>query len=314
MPDELINHLEQTQSGLILASLICKEDLIQIATLIKLIKKNKQPATKVVVINFSRDRNYEKAMALFYIGQASYLKAHVLEAKGSYARGLSLNNIHYKCLVGLFEVLMKDNKLQEAYQVVKKIFKYFPANPDRLAQIVRLAIQTKNFEDMELYYEIFTSLDERNQDLVNYIGAGMYISGKYCLLNGKPDKALEFFDNVAVSCSEFTKFTRAKVTLLIEHGREYDAANLLGRFPPGTNDHEDYLVSNFLVSTRTTADPNKLVKTGLDIYNRNIRDFHCLKFLVQNMKKLGYGEDKLAPFQEEIRRLWPDKSNAVLPA
>lgn len=247
------------------------------------------------------------ALAMFYIGQAEYFRNFVNEAKDSYNRGLSFNNIHFKCLIGLYDLLMKENHYHEAYQVVKKVARYFPANPDRLTEIVRLAIKTENFQDMQFYYEIFTSLEERTSVLVNYIGAGMYISGKHSLINKNTDTALQYFDNIAVSCSEFTKFVRAMITLLIEYDKGDEAIKYLSRFPAGSDNNEDFLVSDYLVNSKKTVNPNFLVKKGLDLYNRQIRDYNCMKVMLMAMKNSGYKDEKIGPFQQEMLSLWPDK-------
>lgn len=263
------------------------------------------------ILNFASTLNPKPALALFYIGQAEYLKNRLNEATGSYNEGLGYNSIHYKCLVGLYEIFMREAQYQEAYQVVKKIAKYFPANPDRLAQIVRLAIRTEHFEDMQMYYEIFISLEDRVQVLTNYIGAGMYVAGKYKLLKKQPSEALQLFDNIAVSCSEFTKFLKAIISVLVEHNMAVDAEKYLSRFPLTERGNEDYLISEYLITSNQLADNGLIIKLGLDLYNRKVRDFHCLKALMNAMEKGGFSEDKIAPFREEIETLYPGKSVSI---
>jgi CheY-like chemotaxis protein len=250
------------------------------------------------------------ALALFYIGQAEYLENHVNQATDSYNKGLEFVNIHYKCLVGLYEIFLRDGKYNDAYEVVRKLAKYFPANPDRLSQIVRLAIRTENFEDMQMYYEIYTTLDERPQVLTNYIGAGMYVAGKHHLLQKDPEKALSLFDNIAVSCSEFTKFTKAIISILVEHDLATDAEKYLSRFPPGAKEGEDFQICEFLITSKSTQDNGQIIKMGLDLYNRQVRDFACMQALVTAMEKGGYKEEKLMPFKNELASLFPDKITA----
>jgi len=259
------------------------------------------------ILNAAMKLHPKPALALFYMGQAELLKSQVSQAEGSYSKGLTFNNIHYKCLIGLYELFMKQNKFHEAYQVVKKIAKYFPANPDRLTQVVRLTIQTGNYEDMQMYYEIFTQLDERNAHMTNFMGAGMYISGKHCFMNNKIDIGMKFFDNVAVSCSEHTKFIRAMISVLVEHNKADDAMKFLSRFPAGADKDEDYIVSDYIVSSKLIDNPGALVKSGLEIYNKQIRDFQCMSTLVTAMEKSGHKLDKLQEFKAEMAKLWPDK-------
>lgn len=261
----------------------------------------------LTVLNGALRLHPRPSLALFYIGQAEYLKNHVEKAEGSYNQGLGFNNIHYKCLVGLHEVFMRESRFDEAYQVVKKIANYFPANPDRLTQIVRLAIQTKNYDDMQMYYEIFTSLQERTDVLTNYIGSGMYISGKHCMRNNDVPRALQFFDNIAISCSEHTKFIRAMITLLIEYNLADEAAKYLSRFPVDFHGTEDFLVCDYLVSAKSINDGNRIVRDGMALYNRNIRDYDCMRILIENMRKTGVSQKKIEPIEKEISKLWPER-------
>lgn len=247
------------------------------------------------------------ALALFYIAQAEFMKQNIEDAEVNYTQGLEFISIHFKCLIGLYEMLIQENKLPEAYQVITKVAKYFPANPDRLTQIVRLAIQTGNFQDMQMYYEIFVSLEERVPALTNYIGAGMYVSGKYHLLKNNYERAIQYFDNIAVSCSEFTKFIRAIITVLVEHDRVESAEKYITRFSSESKMHEDYLISEFLIASRKLRDPGAVVKQGLALYNKKIRDYHCLQAMILAMKNCGYGPEKLAPYEVELDDMFASK-------
>lgn len=246
------------------------------------------------------------SLAMFYLGQAQYLQSEKDQAKVKYNKGLGFNSIHFKCLIGLYDLFMKDNKFDEAYQIVKKIVKYFPANPERLAQIIRLSIITKNYEDMEGYYEIFTQLEERNTQLVNYVGAGMFVAGKWHLQNAQPSKALVIFDKIAISCAEFPKFLRAIITSMVEHGQGSKASKFLSRFHDGIMDQEDYVVSEFLVKASQSGETAQVIQRGIEIFNRNIRDYHCLKFLSEAIRAQGLG-DKALPYEAELQKLYPSK-------
>lgn len=263
----------------------------------------------IKILNQAVQMHPKPALALFYIGQAEYLKNRVEQASDSYNEGLNFNNIHYKCLVGLYEIFMKEEKFKEAYQVVKKIAKYFPANPDRLAQIVRLAVITGNYRDMGMYYEIFTSLEVRLRVLTNYIGAGLYVAGKYFLQNNERDLALEYFDHIGVSCAEFSKFLRGVISVLVENNYGTEAEKFLARFDPSMKEHEDYLISEFLVSSKQSKDNGLVIKMGLEVYNKNIRDLKVLQALISAMEKGGFKEDKIAPYREEMHSRYPEQAD-----
>lgn len=62
--NDVASFLESVPGGLIVASLADKNDLIQLATLMKFLKRNESTAcTKVAVVNTSGDRQFEKAVA-----------------------------------------------------------------------------------------------------------------------------------------------------------------------------------------------------------------------------------------------------------
>jgi CheY-like chemotaxis protein len=264
----------------------------------------------VAAFKAAKPLHAKPALALFYLGQAEYLQDQVDQAQNNYVDGLELINIHYKCLVGLYEILVRDEKYTDAYQVIKKIARFFPANPDRLNEIIHLAIKTENFADMQMYYEIFTQLDSRPNHVVNYVGAGLFISGKYNLLNNNRAQATTYFDELAVSCSEFTKYIRAVISILVEHDFADDAERYLTRFASENRDKEDYLVSEFLINAKKGKDLDLVVKSGLELYNRKVRDFDCMKFLVKALEVSGYSGDKLSQYREEMMQLWPDKMAA----
>lgn len=74
--EEVIEYLKTEKSGLIIASLTRKEDLIPIATLVKLLKKiAKETTSKIVIVNFSGDPAFEKAMSK--LGIMDILNPHI---------------------------------------------------------------------------------------------------------------------------------------------------------------------------------------------------------------------------------------------
>lgn len=261
----------------------------------------------LVVLNEAVSLHPKPSLAMFYIGQAEYYKKQIKVAQDSYNGGLNFNSIHFKCLIGLFDLFFERGQFVEAYEIVKKIARYFPANPDRLAQIVRLAIRTGNYSDMQYYYEIFTSLDDRDNVLINYMGAGMYIAGKHHLRTENPELALQYFDNISISCSDYTKFTRAIISVLVEFNMYQEAEKYMNRFPPGSKEHDDYLISKFLISSKKSPEPGSIIKMGLELYNRQIRDFACMQILLSAMKMKGYKTEKIAPYEAELMALFPDR-------
>jgi CheY-like chemotaxis protein len=250
--------------------------------------------------------NQKPALALFYHGQAKYFLEVNEEAQGDYKKGLSFNNIHFKCQVGLFELFLKENKYNDAYEVVKNIAKYFPSNPDRLMQVIRLSIQTNHIEDIEAYYELFKELETRPDDVLRHMCAGMYIAGKYYYQKGDAQKANIIFDNLAVTCQGITKFLRGIITVLAKNNNYSEAKKHLPRFTGEGMSSLDFSIASYLAEHDSMSNGQK-IKDGLVIYNSKEKDLDCFHIMIDAMIKENYGV-KVLDLLDEARKLWPDEN------
>lgn len=170
------------------------------------------------------------SLALYYTGEIKIQQEQKKAAKTEYLKGLSYNNLHFRCLLGLFTMLKKDGNGHDAYQVGKKIVKYFPCNEERISHIIRLAVSTDNFQDMEFFFNIYQSIERKNQLLSQYIGAGMYIAGKHFLLNDDVPRALRHFNSTLSCCNDFSRYFGAIIELLIEHRLMNEAEVFLDKY------------------------------------------------------------------------------------
>jgi CheY-like chemotaxis protein len=251
------------------------------------------------------------SLAMFYHGQTKYMMKAVSEAEGDYKKGLEINSIHFKCQVGLYELFMKDKKFSEAYAVVKNIAKYFPANPDRLKEVIRLAMVTENYDDMELYYEIFTQLDERPEDVINYICSGLFINGKFNILKGEIDKARDIFEKVGVSCSGTSKFLTAMIKLLAEYEIFDDAQKLVSRYSSDPEDKSAYMIGNYIAYSDSSNNTDMISK-GLELWNSDYKDPEAAAILIKSLRKDG-STKKADEYLEEAQHLWPNIFSIPLP-
>jgi CheY-like chemotaxis protein len=249
--------------------------------------------------------NKKPSLAHFYHGQCKYFLKMSEDAQDDYSKGLEINNIHFKCQVGLYEIFKKEKKLKEAYEVVRNISKYFPSNPDRLKEVIRLAIVTENYDDMEDYYNIFVELDERTEDVVTHVCAGMFVYGKYKNIEGDQDKMKEVFDKIGISCAGLTRFLKAMIEVLVENNIYKDAKKLVSRFSVSDDNRSDYEICQFLADSHFMTNPER-ISSGLDLFNREFRHPLALKILINSLYKEG-SEKKAEQYLDEANHLWPDK-------
>ncbi len=248
--------------------------------------------------------NKKPSLAHFYHGQCQYFLNLEDEAEDDYEKGLQINNIHFKCQVGLYELYKKEGKLKEAYDVVRNIAKYFPANPERLKEVVRLAIKTEHYDDMEDYYNIFVDLDERTEDVVTHICAGMYVYGKYKNSQGDDEKMKEIFERVGISCAGLTKFLNAMIETLVENNIFHEAKKLLGRFAVNDSNRQQFEICQFLADSASMSNKDRIAK-GLELFNRNNKHPMAVRILINSLYKDG-SEKKAEQYLDEAKHLWPE--------
>ena len=245
------------------------------------------------------------SLAHFYYGQVNLMKSALKDAEGSYSKGLNFNKIHYKCMVGMYELLMSQKRNDDAYGVVKRMSHYFPANPQRLTAVLRLAITTGNYQDVERYYQIFTKIDDRNDEIIKYICAALVVCGKHYLNSNYPGRALELFQKAAVSASGRTKVLREIISALVDRGMIGETDAYMKRFPGDTRGAADYLTCQMLITDKTGA-ATVVVEKARQIISKGVHDPMIYKILIRRSMEVG-----LRPAAEELIRAastkWPNE-------
>ncbi len=220
------------------------------------------------------------ALAQYYLGQVSTLRKILDGAKGKYAKGLEYNKIHYKCMLGLYETLMSMNKPAEAYEVVKKISQYFPANPKRLSEVLRLAIVNGKYEDIEKYYSIFINIEDRHDTLIKYICAALVVCGKYYLsTNVGRSRALELFQKAAATGTGRANIIREIISILIEFNLHKEAKKFIDRYPLDQQKTPDYLVLKFLI-LNGEGNPSATIAQGRELLAQGLTDERLFKVMI----------------------------------
>ena len=252
-------------------------------------------------------------LACFYLAQASIIKEALTSAKEKYQKGLSYSGIHYKCLIGLYDLLYEQKKFTEAYELVKRIARYFPANPKRLAAVLRLAVTTGNYVDVPDYYDLFIALDERPEELTRHMCSAMAVAGKHALGRREKDKAVDIFDKLTVSCAGRTNYLRYAVESFVEREHYKEAQKVLKRFDPTTHASDDYQIASLLVASGTKP-AGEVLNQGQLILKQGIQSEDMYRVLIRlaREQKLNHMADEyfeqLKKFLNEERPITLTKS------
>jgi len=213
------------------------------------------------------------SLAYFYLGETSRVQKVAEEAKGKYQKGLHFNRIHYKCMVGLYDLHMLERNFEKAYEIVKRISTYFPANPKRLVEILRLAIQTGQYDDIEKYYAIFQNIDDRSEELIRHVTAALVVCGKHYLsIKPAAKRGVELFEKACVISQGKTGVLKEVILSLVTHGMIKDARKFLPRFPVQATNSPEYLFCEFLIECKEGHKKFALLDKGRSLLAKNIVD------------------------------------------
>jgi len=269
----------------------------------ELIEKEKYEKA-LTVFSEAVKMNPKPSLAYYYHGLVFKKLEEKNKAKKDFYDGLKVNDIHFKCQVGLFDLFMEDKNYNVAYSIVKRISKYFPANPSRINQIVKLAVVTKNFVDIEEYYEHFIELEERSEETIKYICAGLFVASKYYLKIGIPEKTVEIIDKIAVSCQGNATFLKSIILLCYEMNRTDVAKKHLTRFSGKDLSSDDYRICQY-VAHNDTMDRVDIVNDGMDIFQSDARNLLCFKILVDNLILGGFNK-RAQKVLSDAKTFWPE--------
>lgn len=228
----------------------------------------------------ARELDPSPSLACYYLGHVKFLRQILDQAKGSFNKGLEYNKIHYKCMVGIYEILMKEKDHEQAYEIVKRISQYFPANPKRLSEVLRLAIANAKYEDVEKYYQVFVNIDERDDTLIKYICAALVVCGKYYLSNKHKQRALELFQKAAATGFGRGKILKEIVQALLDFDLNKDAKAFLAKFPAEAQASPEYLLLRFQV-VNSEGNRSLTIEEGRSLLSKGIGDERLYAIMIR---------------------------------
>jgi CheY-like chemotaxis protein len=235
--------------------------------------------------------NASPALAWFHHAQAELYQQLVEGAGRSYRHGLQHNAIHYRCLSGLFDLLLQQGRLNDAYAVVKKLAHVFPANPQRIFQVFSLAVETGNIGDIEEYYRSFQGLEHRNDELVKYVCAALVVCARHFHKQGDAPRSKEMLHNAAVSAAGRITILREIVRTSLELGQVDGAKATLARFPPATQSGVHFLVCQFLVRNATETDAGLSLHALQRLDAQGVADPVLDQWRLRLLRRLGKAEE-----------------------
>jgi CheY-like chemotaxis protein len=242
-------------------------------------------------------------MACYYEGQTFEKQEKLDSSKICYEEGLIFNELHYRCLVALFDLHVTRSELEVAYRIIRKLSEFFPISPQRLCKTIEIAVRTHNYEDVSKYYDIFVNLDERREDLKRYLCAALVVGAMHQLRKNKAELALDLLRKAAVTAADNPAILREIVMTLVGHEATDAAKQFLKRFPPETQQSVSYLTCEYAILDKSGTLEEVLSK-GRGLVKGGIQDPLIYKILIRRTVQAGFRETAEGLVKEALV-LWP---------
>ena len=150
-----------------------------------------------------------------------------LEIESVYAEGLARAPHHFKCLWGLYRSYGQRNETAKSYHALKKLILNFPENPERIVDAITLALKSKNFQDIEIYCEIFSRMHCKNIVLEKTLASALSALGTLSIQQKERPVAIRYFRKALEITSNKAKFVEYMCSQLKIAGFSNDADDLL---------------------------------------------------------------------------------------
>jgi len=258
------------------------------------------------------------SLAHYYIGEIRRIQDSMEGAETSFLSGLEFNDIHYKCLTGLYESRELQGKTKEAYSAAKKLAGVFPVTPQRLDTFIQLAIKTSNFKDVEFYCQIFDTLFYRPDSLVKCYTAALIVCSKFYLRNGQKKAAIALFLRIAIAALDDPVILKKICVICHRYKLVPEATKYLKRFRSEDQGSEEYSISR-LIAEDLDGTPAQVIQDGRALLFEGCHDPFLYEILIRrsiengsmNMAEdfLDQAKSKIPDHAERLQKMFDQKKD-----
>jgi|GEM_PF-610670 len=229
------------------------------------------------------------ALAHYYYGKTCMIQTLLDEAEVNYREGLKFNDLHYRCLSGLFDLLISQKRDLAAYDVATRMMMYFPISPKRLDEMLRLTVRARIFEKVELCLQSYSEMDYRPASLTRSMAAALTVAGIFYLANPhhNSNHPVELFQRALILAGKTPMVFREIITHLLRYKRVTDAQEFLRQYPAEGQADPTYLVLEYFVYDALAPAPRS-VEAGRKILGRGIDDESIYEILIPRTLEVGH--------------------------
>lgn len=223
-------------------------------------------------------------LACFYSGSVYQQLGQVEKAVAEFQLGLKYQPLHYKCLIGEFEAFIGAKDYPRAYGLVSIIRENYPVTSKRLEQILKAAVFTYNFADLESCYELYTRLETRSPELMKLMSLALFTGGKFYLQKKEITQAMVLFDLAMTVQGREIQFMEKVFDELMKNALLQEADLVLSKVPPSEVGGKVHAQMRFRLDQRILPS-DKLLERGRKMINDGYGSPEIYELVVSMMAK-----------------------------
>lgn len=240
----------------------------------------------IAAFNAAKTRETKPSMACCMAAKIYERQEKWELALAEYRQGRQFQPLHYKCMIGEFEVLSKLKRYADAYEVVGRLRDNYPIPPVRLGEFFTAAVFTYNFADLPRYFEMYLAFENRTPWLTNLVAVGLTAAGKYHLQKKDPAKAMPFFEMGLTARGRDITYVELVFDELMKAEAFKEAEFILSKTLPADVGGKQNNQMRFRIDQRTLT-PEQLVERGKRMINEGQGSPEIYRLMVELLAKLG---------------------------
>ena len=213
----------------------------------------------------------------------------------------------YTALSRLFDVLVEESRIEEAFSVIRELVEAYPLHPKRLSDFIKVCILSSNYHFFVEFGEKAFERGLRDKAFGYQLGAGLAICAKSI---GIADRKVAIEANLKalkLGGDRIQIVDRALKNLLTleEHNLVRELVEELW--------HEESLEETLEIAEYRALEacgeaPFQIFQRGIALTNKGVHDFHVYEVLLRSAKKAGRKPESLEEMADTASKHHPEKS------
>lgn len=251
-------------------------------------------------------KNSRLEEAFFLQGECAAYQENFKQALEFFSQALQAKPDHYKSLRGKSDILLKLGQWNEAYDVNKQIMEFYPLNPQRLPELIKISVVNKKYDDIFYFYQFFQKLEQRDPVIQKHIAAGLALCGKFLFENGNDKKGMDALNSAASFSSGRVEITKTIVTTLLENGKFARAREILYDTPEELTSSAEFRLLELDLLSRSTKYVKEALSIGLGLIQEGKGDFKVYDTVIQTSIQLKRNPTIIEELINDAAHKYPD--------